>query len=329
MRGRKGSSRLPFPSIIPGHCGGGKLPKKTPKSHKLVEDYLLYILDRGHHRFYKVNLDLSPEQIEGWRSGNSPNIDQLVNSGHASITEHSDWDEILEGRGQKGSIKIIERNIKIYHVIENYRKKNNLSIEKAINALKQDSRSNFGVHLSTDELKSIYKSYSQIFRFVRIPLKGQDGRINSWVYEDPFLNFPMRDAAAYALREMKVLWRYYPISRPTGILEGIHKLLNLPFEEDIEKEVPIYKVIRNRSFGLTYAESSNLRWRSMGSFATAVRFDNRAEKIEAALNWANNKYDISFDDLEEIYRHYRLIEAEANGQNQGQIFQRLEEDFKN
>jgi hypothetical protein len=30
-----------------------------------------------------------------------------------------------------------------------------------------------------------------------------------------------------------------------------------------------------------------------------------------------------------IYRHYRLIEAEENGQNQGSIYRRLESDLKN
>ncbi len=303
--------------------------KKTPKSVKLVEDYLLKILDRGHHRFYKVNLDLSPEQMEEWRRGNAPDLDQLVDTGHALITEHSDWDEGLEGRGQKGTLELIERNIKIYHVIENFRKEHSLSIEKAIDTLKQDSRSNFGVHLSTGEFNSIYKSYSEIFRFVKKAHRDGTGKIVSWFKEDPFLNFPMREAAAYALREMKVIWKYYPINKPTGIFEGIHKLLNLPFEEDIEKEVPIYQSIRNRSFGLTYAESSNLRWRSMGSFSAADRFDNRTEKIKAALKYAEDRYDINSDDLKEIYRHYRLIEAEANGQNHGRIFQRLEEDLKN
>jgi hypothetical protein len=305
------------------------LSKKKPKSIKLVEDYLHKILDRGHHRFYKVNLDLSPEQMEELRRGNAPDIDHLAYSGHAVIKEHSDWDEVLEGRGQEGTLELIDRNIKLYHVIENHRIKHSLSIEKAIDDLGQDSRSNFGVHLSTGELKSIYKSYSRIFRFVKIALRDETGKIESWVNEDPFLNFPMREAAAYALREMKVIWRYFPINKPTGIFEGIHKLLNLPFEEDIEKEVPIYQMIRNRSFGLTYAESSNLLWRSMGSFSETDRVDNRTEKIKTALKYAEDKFDINPDDLKEIYRHYRLVEAEANGQNQGRIFQKLEEDLKN
>jgi hypothetical protein len=313
--------------------------KKTPKSVKLVEDYLEKILDRGHHKFYKINLDLSPEQMEEWHRGNAPEINQMVNTGHALITEHYEWDKYLKGRGQKGTLELIERDIEMYHVMEHLRTEHG-SIEKAIKALEKDSHSNFGKYslfnklinkdkpyALYDQLKSIHKAYSRIFRFVRKPVKNGSGKVVSWIKEDPHLNFPMREGAAYALREMKVIWSRYPINKPTGIIEGIHKLLDLPFEEDIEKEVSLYQSIRRNSFGLTYFQPLKLRVQSMGSFSK--RFDNRAEKIKAAIKYAENKYDINSNHLKEIYRHYRLIEAEINGHDRGRIVQRLQEDLKN
>ena len=66
----------------------------------------------------------------------------------------------------------------------------------------------------------------------------------------------------------------------------------------------------------------------MGSFVAADRFDKRIEKIKAALKHVGDEYNMNRDQLEEMYRHYRLIEAEINGQDLNLVFQRLEEDFK-
>ena len=166
--------------------------------------------------------------------------------------------------------------------------------------------------LGDDAIKQVYKNYAPIFRFLR--------------GEDRTLSFPLRDAATYALREMKVLTGRYPINRPTGILEDIHKILELPFEEDIEEEIAIYQRVRNKAFRVTYVHPLRLKWLSMGDFKD--RLENRSEKIRNALEKISSINNYDFKKTVTIYHHYRLIEAEDNGQNRFKVYERMQSDLK-
>ena len=286
-----------------------KPKRKTPKRYELVKNYLLKICDRGHHAYYDIHLELAPEELEELHKGKAPNLEQLATSGRASIVEASDWDKFLQS-GRKDTPALIERDVKIFWAVENLRNQKSVSINKAVDELISNWPPDFGPHLGDSVVDEIYKNYVPIFRFTQ--------------GEDHFLNFPLRDAAAYALREEKVLSNWFP-NKPSEILEQVHKILELPFEEDIESEIGIYQRIRHKSFGVTYVHALGLRQESTGRIKD--RFVNRGERIREAMDTISKKYEIEQNKLITVYRHYRLIEAQANGQNIGLIFEEIEEDF--
>ena len=138
--------------------------------------------------------------------------------------------------------------------------------------------------------------------------------------------FALRAGAAYALREMKTLTGKYPIARPTGIIEDIHRILELPFEEDIEKEIAAYQIIREKAFKVTFIHSLRLKCLSLGDFK--IRFENRSEKIRKTMQKVSSKCNFNFEALITIYHHYRLIEAEDNGQDRFKVYERLQSDLE-
>jgi len=304
------------------------LQRKTPKRFEVVKTYLLKICDQGHHVYYDVHLKLSPEEFAELYEG-KVDIKKLKQRGDFKEMELSEWDKFLEGRGQSNTAELIERDVNLYWAINNLCSQKGISTGKAADALIGDWPSDIKEYLGKWAIKEIYKKWTAIFRFrKRIPLiDGATGKQYGWTEEEPFLNFSLRDAAAYALRETKVLTGRYPISRPTGILEKIHKILELPFEEDIEREIEIYQRIRKKSFGVTYIHPLRLKWLSMGKFKE--RFENRSEKIISSIKELSKKYKYDLDKLITLYSHYRLIEAEDNGQDRSKVYEQLELDLRN
>jgi len=278
--------------------------KKAPKRYDLVKDYFLKICDRGHHSL--KSFTLSPEELH---NGRIPNGYEFV--------EFSEWDKYLEGKGRANTADLIKRDIKVFWAVENIRDQKKISIEDskfaegAVSIAVKTWSADLGPHLGESVVAEIYKNYAPVFRFLK--------------NENSTLNFPLRDAAAYALREMKVLNNWFP-NIPPGICEDLHKIFKLPVENNIEKEIEIYQRIRNKSFGVTYLHPLRLKQISMGDFNN--RFENRSERITNAIKDASTKYNIEFSKIIEFYHHYRLIEADDNNQDRLRVYERLQSDLR-
>jgi hypothetical protein len=297
------------------------MKKKSPKRYKLVKSYLLKICDRCHHDYFKVNLPyLSIEELHDFLNHEELDLKRFDRSGRLTIERKNDWDMVIEEMGRRNTPELIERDIKVFRAIEKIRSENGLSIEKAILHLISCWPSEIGVHLGDEALKEIHKNYFPIFILKSIeqidPLVEQ-GEIEHGT--------SLLDAAIGALRETMVLTGRYPIEKPTGILDQIHRILGLPFENDILDEIALYQTIRNRAFGITFENFASLKNRSMGRLTD--RFEKRSEKIKEAIQYTSEKHNRSFNYLVDMYREYRLIEAEANCQNRQKIYERLQEDL--
>jgi hypothetical protein len=278
------------------------MAKKSPKRFKIVKTYLLKILDRSHHDFFNFSLsNLSPEKLHDLYHGKL-DLEDLEQRGHVQTERKNDWDSVIEAIGRENTPELIKRDIRVVKAIKEKKIEEKISTEKAIEKLiaKWPSEK-LGAHLGIEALKEIYKNYGPTF--------------NS-----------NRDAAISALREQTALTGRYPIEKPTGILERLHRILELPFEEDIFKEIAIYRTIRNSAFGITYLDSRSLVNRSIGRLQG--RFESRPQKIQAAIKNAMERFNYSFDALVSLYCDYRMIEAEANRQNTRKIRDQLQEDLK-
>jgi len=308
------------------------LRKKTAKRFELVENYLLKICDRGHHTYFNVELrELSLDEITELCEGRVPNIKQMVNSGYADIRQESEWDKYLEGKGRSNTTDLIQRDVKLYWAIENIRKQEKVSKARAIEIVSENWPSGLGAYLGEHAIDEIYRNYAPVFRLVKKTYKIFEKVNSNWLEktvvleEDPTLNFPLRDGAAYALREMKVITGRYPIDRPTGIFEDIHRIFELPFEEDIEREIEIYQRIRKRAFGVTYNHPLGLKLLSMGSFRD--RLEDTSNRLGNTIKQVSRVYEYDFNKLITLYRHYRLIEAEDNAQDRLKVYEQLESDL--
>jgi hypothetical protein len=280
------------------------LERKTEKRFELLKWYLLKICDEGHHT--RTILELSDRGEEKYCQGLP-----ITEPEDAKIVIINEYDSAFSIDVKKNLAELIQRDIDLYWRIENLRIREAVSIEKARMAIEENWPKKLGSHLGKHAIKEIYKFYAGIFRLK----KG----------EDPS-NFPFAEAASYKLRKSKVLRGWYFINNPVGIFADIHRMLDIPREKDIENEIPIYQEARNRAFGVTFAYPLRLLNQSMGFFKG--RFENRPEKIKDALTYVTKKYEYNFEKMITIYHHYRLIEAEENGLNQGKIYKRLESDFK-
>jgi hypothetical protein len=305
------------------------MKRKNPKRYKLLEYYLQKIFDAGHHSYFKITLELSHEELIDFYDGKAPNLAQLEKSGRAEFEKRYDWDDAIGSMGRSNTARLITRDIKIFWAIEKIKTNKSISIEKAVFCLIDEWPSNFGPPLGEDTVIEIYKNYVHFLRPPqKIPIRdNESGKIISWEKEDDPMNFSWQEEAAYTLREMKVRTGQYPINKPTGIFEEIHRILELPFEEDIERELGLYHTIRNRAFGVTFIHPLRLVNQSMGDFIN--RYEKRSEKIRNAIRYVSEKYDYDFNKLLMIYYHYRLIEAGDNGQDRRKIFKKLQEDLKN
>lgn len=277
------------------------MAKKSPKRFKIVKTYLLKILDRSHHDYFNFSLsNLSPENLHDLYHGKL-DLEDLEQRGHVQTERKNDWDSVIEAIGRENTPELIKRDIRVVKAIKEKKIEEKISTEKAIKKLiaKWPSEK-LGSHLGLDALKEICKNYGPTF--------------NS-----------NRDAAISALREQTALTGRYPIEKPTGILEQMHRILELPLEEDIFNEIAVYQTIRNAAFAITYIDSRCLINRSIGSLNG--RFESRPQKIQTAIQCAMERFKYSFDALVSLYREYRMIEAEANGQNTPKIREMLREDL--
>ena len=290
--------------------------KKTPKRFELVKNHLLKICDRGHHAFYEIHLErVHPEDFEC-------SLDELIEKGRGSVIERNEWDRFSKER--KNTVKLIIRDIKIFRAVEELRNKEGLSLEEAIARLVSAWPKSLGEHLGECTVQEIYRNYFSVFRLGRIVLKDPPPGERRWRAEDPKLAVPLRDGAAYALREMKVLAGWFP-AIPTPSLDEVHRALDLPLEKDIETEIGVYQSIRYTAFRVTFINELSLRNQSWGKVQN--RFLKRGQKIQKAIDAVSAKSQFSKNRLTRMYRDYRLIEAQANGQDLFRIWESLQEDL--
>jgi len=296
--------------------------KKSPKRYAIVQNYLLKIWDRGHHDyFYFSHSELSPEDLHYLRQ-NKLDFGELEQSGRIQIERKNYWDDVLENAGRSNTAYLISRDIKIYRTVENLRTNRNMSTETAIGHLINNWPAELDKPLEYDTVFEFHKRYASIFRSHKVPVKNPDtGKIESWRIEGA-----LRDSAVYALREMMVRTGQYPIDIPTGLLKEIHKMLELPFEKEILKEIEIYQEMRNVAFGVTFTNPDRLFNLSIGNFKLVS--ENRSERIKTAIATASKKYLIELPKLVEMYSHYRLIEGEENSRDQEKIYEQLQEELK-
>lgn len=278
--------------------------KKSSKRYQIVRDYLFKICDRGHHSLYKLELLLSPEELYEKKIPDD-----------AKAVEFNEWDRHLEGEGRANTAALIRRDILVYRAVEGIIEREKVPLARESDELKPDAieilEKNWppilkGEIISRDYIREIYRHYAPIFRFTE--------------HENTELSFPLRDAAAYALREMKVLANWYP-NIPEGICRDIHDILELPSENAIESEIEIYQGIRKNAFGVKFTRPYKLRQVGVGAFNS--RSENKPEKIAIAMKKASAIYDIDLSRLVEIYYHYRLIEAAENGQDAFKVYDQL------
>jgi hypothetical protein len=191
-----------------------------------------------------------------------------------------------------------------------------LSIDKACDYIEYNWPTDIiPEHYGTEKIKEVHKKYSSIFRLVKKPIRERDenGKIKivGWLSPDPDF-FSLKDSAAYRLRFRKVITGRYLSLEPEGLCREIHKILNLPFESDIENEISIYQEIRKIAFNFYYIHPLRLiRYDKENEFE---KFDlkDRHEKLQRAFKKViENGYDKQ-GSLFDIYRQFRLIEAEDN-----------------
>jgi hypothetical protein len=281
------------------------MAKGTPKTEKrfaLIEKYLLRIIDRGRHSdSYDVifkGLDYNAFTKLLYEGGLSDGKLNVCRDGHTEAIEpeiipHNDWDEFIEKSGRENTPELLGRDIKIFNAMEDLINNQGFNQDSAAYVIESDwHHYDFGGRpLGNKGIKEIHGELGWILlpnSKEPVQWDPETGKDIKWKKET--VGQSLRDAAVYAIREHVVFHGFFPVSQPGGIFKEIHRLLGLPFPEDIESEKYYFGRVKNLIYN---------------------HIEKRGKKTgDELIRIAAERYNVDYERLVSIYRDYSIIDYE-------------------